>query len=532
MHETESIAYELASAFASGLTEAASMQAVVAERGMQSQTYGAGGRPARLGGRNGMPLLLARMRSAAGATDALCVEVAVTETGEYTVTYSGDVPSLPPRVVLDRAYRFPNHPLPGMARTEAAVTDGRPTDPAIVAEVRVLVDEFIREHTRLHGSAPVLGSGYTEAEILAAEARLGARLPEDLRALYRTVHDDSLESGLLAGYSLASLEKVVEWHRPDDSFEYGPNAGFSGLLDAGLFAYDPVVFETYPHGRVRRLSRNDRWVMFAPDYGMNYAAVDLDPAPGGAYGQVLKFGRDVHGPAQYIAPSVRHLVHAALAAMRTAQPGEEWTADRRPRPDHQWSVDLGAADLAAEVAAHHQPEAVQAVHLRQVDRVRLTDLAGFPNLRSIRMLDVRQVAEHVDLSIAAGQPVEQVHITARSFDPRLLASAPTVRYLTLGGNSDPVSVAALAELPELVRLDLADADVADIASVAGFPALRVLILDDRQWNELLATGRVPQQLTGAGLGGHTSVAQAAAWLTAVQGPDRPACGHRTIRGRL
>jgi hypothetical protein len=103
------------------------------------------------------------------------------------------------------------------------------------------------------------------------------------------------------------------------------------LSDEGLFAYDPVVFETYPYGHVRRLSRNDGWVMFAPDCSGNDAIVDL--------------------------------------------------------------------------------------------------------------------------SIPPGLPVEHVHIVAERFEPHRLAVTPTIAYVTLAGNTEPVSVAALAGLPNLVRLD-------------------------------------------------------------------------------
>lgn len=528
MNEIASAAHQLAAAFGSRLPQTCSLHAVVTANGQRSQAYDAAGRRVRLDGANNMTSLLAQFRSRAGAAGACCLELTVTEAGEYTVTYSADLPALPPRVVLDGSYRYPDNPAPGMDRHDAAFNDARPTDPAVLAQVQSLVDEFRREHLRVRDAAPALPAGYSEEQILAAEARLGARLPEDLRALYRVVHDDVHESGLLGRYSLAPLESVLEWHNPHAAdFD-----GFGGLLETGLFEYDPVVFETHPHGRVRRLSRNDWWVAFAPDLGMNCATIDLDPAPAGAYGQVLLFGRDVHGPAEYVAPSVGHLLRAAVADMRAARPGDVWDPVEHPTADHEWLVDLGDADLAREVAAHPDAQAIQKVHLCKTDRVRLADLAGFPHLRSIRALDVRGQAGQIDLSLTPGQPVEQIDITAAHFEPRLLTSAPTLRYVKLGGNSEPVSIAALSGLPELLRLDLAEAEVTDLASIAGFPALRVLILNARQWDELLATGWTPHKLAAVGLDGPTGVAQAAAWLNTVRAPDQPAHGVHTIRGRL
>ena len=428
------------------------------------------------------------------------------------------------RVVFDDGYRFPNHPKPGMSKPAAAVNDGRPTDPAVLAEVQALVAEFVERSTRLRGEAPQLTTGYSEAEIFAVEERLGARLPEDLRALYRTIHDDDGESGLLGRFNPAPLERVVAWYHEGD-----PG---SDLWDDGLFAHDPVVFETHPYGHVRRLSRNDWWVTFAPDYGGNDAAVDLDPAELGAYGQLLTFGRDVHGPIVYVAPSVRHRVRTVLAAMRGARPGDEaWATSGWDTAGHQWLIDVGEAVLTDKVAAVADPSVVQLAHLRQAERVRLADLAGFSHLRSIRVLDVRRRAEHVDLSIPPGLPVEQVHVVAKRFDPHRLAATPTIAYLTLGGNTEPVSVAALARLLNLVRLDLADAAVADVGSIAAFPALRVLSLNAQQWDELRRSGWTPSRLAAAELGGGASVAEAAAWLPAIRGASHPEVRLRTIRGR-
>lgn len=428
-------------------------------------------------------------------------------------------------MVFDDGYRYPNHPRPGIGEPRVAVNDGRPTDPAVLAEVQALVTEFVERYTQLRGAPPLFTSGYSEAEIVEVEERLGARLPEDLRALYRTIHDDNGEYGLLARFSPAPLEQVLAWYQEGDLL------GWHGWDDE-LFAYDPVAFETYPYGHVRRLSRHDWWVTFAPDYEGNYAAVDLDPAGLGAYGQLLTFGRDVHGPVVYVAASVRHLMGTVLAAMRGAEPGDEqWHAGGWRTAGHQWLVDVGDAALVDKVAAVPDASVVQLAHLRRVDQVRLADLAGFPRLRSIRMLDVRQKAEYVDLALPPGLPVEQVEVVAKWFEPHRLAATPTLAYVTLGGNSEPVPVAALAGLPNLLRLDLAEAAVADVGAIAAFPALRVLSLNARQWAELLRTGWTPSRLAAAELGGAASVGEAAAWLPAIRGAGHPPVRYRTIRGR-
>jgi cell wall assembly regulator SMI1 len=533
--EIEAAMHQLGAAFAAGLTQPGSMQAVLWDRGgrwdrgHRRQTFDTAGNGARIGNWTktfdaGLFALMARVESREGVDGEFVVELTATQSGDYVVSYSADLPSLPARVVFDDGYRYPNHPRPGMSKPLGAANDGRPTDPAVLAEVQAQVTEFVEWSTRLRGEPPRFTPGYSEAELLALEARLGARLPEDLRALYRTIHDDNGESGLLGRFSPAPLEQVVTPYT---------EGGLYGVheVDEGLFAYTPVVFETHPYGHVRRLSRNDWWVTFAPDWGGNCAAVDLDPAELGAYGQLLTFGRDVHGPVAYVAASVRHLMRAVLAARRGAEPDDEtWIVGEWSTPGHQWVVDVGEAALADLVAAIADASVIQQAHLRKVGRVRLADLAGFPRLRSVRILDARQKAGYVDLSIPAGLPVEQVHVEAERFDPRRLAATPTIAYLTLGGNAEPVSVAALAGLPNLVRLDLAEAAVADVGSIAAFPALRVLSLNPRQWDELLRTGWTPSRLAAAELGGHASIAEAAAWLGAIRGAGHPPVRHRTIRG--
>jgi cell wall assembly regulator SMI1 len=540
--EIEAAAHELGSVFAAGVEQPGSMQAVVTDGGYSGHTYDVAGNGALIGYwgetlRAGLVALRAQVRSREGSSGVLVVELTATRTGDYTVSYSGDLPSLPARIIFDAGYRYPNHPQPGIRKPPAAGNDGRPTDPAVLAEVQALVAEFVERHTHLQGAPPLFTPGYSEAEILAAEERLGVRLPEDLRALYRTIHDDTWESGLLGRFSPAPLEQVVAWYQeggPGSPRWYGSDDRLSEYDPDGLFAYDPVVFETYPHGHVRRLSRNDWWVTFAPDHSGNDAAVDLDPAELGAYGQLLMYGRDVHGPIVYLAASVRHLMRTVLAAMRRAAPGDEdwaWHAVGWSVPDHQWFVDVGGAALVDEVAAIPDASLIQRAHLRQVGQVRLVDLADLPQLRSIRVLDSRQKAERVDLSIPPGAPVEQVHVQAKRFEPQRLAATPTLAYVTLGGNSEPVSVAALAGLPNLVRLDLAEATVADIGAIATFPALRVLSLNPQQWAELLGTGWTPSRLAAVGLGGRASLAEAAAWLTAMPGAGHAAVRYRTIRGR-
>jgi hypothetical protein len=148
-------------------------------------------------------------------TRPLVVEVRIDRSGSYEFRHTFELdsssPAEPPaQLVLDPDYRYPNHPPPGMAPPPEATVSERPTDPVALATVRALVDEFTTRYTAVKGRPPEFDAGYSEEEILAAENAIGMRLPEDVRALYRTIHDDIHEHGLLGAQSLLPMEKVTE----------------------------------------------------------------------------------------------------------------------------------------------------------------------------------------------------------------------------------------------------------------------------------------------------------------------------------
>ncbi|MEU4623468.1 SMI1/KNR4 family protein [Actinoplanes sp. NPDC023801] len=365
MNRTEDVLHRLGSAFVAGLRQPGYQLITAHGHGYQAQAYTREGEPALIGHWPGRDLDEALSALKEIADGVLVIEVVGEPEGRYVIHWTHD--PAPARIVLDEDYRFPGHERPPVRQPGAP--DQRPTDPEVLAGMRELVAEFVRRHHQ-DGYAP----GYREDEIRAAEHRLGTRLPEDLRALYRIVHDDREESGLP----------------------------------------DPAVVQ----------------------------AVDVLEAPG----------------------------------------------------------------------------------------VSFADLSGLPHLRSIV---VHAATGPVDMTIPPGLPVEKVHVVAAGFDPALLAGArppngsPGLRFLTLAGNTAPVSIAALAALPGLLRLDLSGAAVTDIEAIAGFPALRVLVLNERQWTTLLAAGRLPGTLAAVSLAGDAGVAESTRWQKAFG----RAATHHTLEGR-
>jgi len=426
------------------------------------------------------------------------VEVRVKSTGEYTFTGCSDLEEVSNgRVVLDKDYRYPGHPLPGMPRPAGTEPTGAPTDPTVLAEVTALAGEFAERYTEIVGHAPDWREPCTEEELAAAEASMGVRLPADVRALYLVADGDFEETGLLGRNSLFPLAEVVEQYLTDKPGSYGWEDDLSD---------DGVVFEPVPFGRVKRLSRNDFWVTVGSDRAGNYIAVDLDPAECGHAGQVIRYGRDIYGPLKYVSTSVLAMLTEVVEALRAGRYGV--LDDKYLRADVPGSddtrrygerIDFAAAlDLAATVADLDDPELVQEVNL---DFPLDLDLAGLEPLTSLRTLSFN--SQWVKPSIGGLKALESLEITAHKVDLTGLAGHPTLWYVKLGDIVEPMDLTPLRTLPQLVRLDIAGSAVQDINLVCDMPNLRVLRLDAEQLRRLLAGGKPLSGLAALYIAGRT-----------------------------
>ncbi|GGM55924.1 SMI1/KNR4 family protein [Dactylosporangium sucinum] len=379
----------------------------------------------------------------------------------------------PVRVALDPQYRHPNHPAPGMPRPPGTAVADRPTDPAVLAEVRGLVGAFVERP----GGPSHLGEGCSEADLLAAETAMGLRLPEEVRALYRTVRADPREQGLLGAQSLLPLDEVVAEYLAGEPGSYGWNDG--------VFGVEPVVFESYPPGVVRRVSRSDWWVTIASDNGGDWCAVDLDPAPGGRPGQLVEYGRNIVGPVGYVADGVLTLLRHG--------------GGRSPDSPH--------CEVVTAVADARDP---QQLYLNDAGDV---DLAALARLRNLRQLSINR-AGRVCGSLAHAVPLEFLSITADSVDVRALAGHPTLWKLTLRGLRHPVPAEALAALPALAHLDVAGVEVDGLEQLAALPGLRVLEASRAQWQRL---DTVPPRLAAAAVTDPMPLAEALEWAARLRG---------------
>jgi cell wall assembly regulator SMI1 len=298
------------------------LQAVCRKRMFELKQFESGGEPVRSFTPSGVTdavMTLTNELWDAPEDGVLVIVLRVAATREFEFRYSTGLRSLSPaRVVLDQGYRYPGHPLPGMPAPPTAVITDMPTDAGTLNTVGRLVEEYIELYNEIMGRLAQFEAGYSEADVADAERRMGLRLPADVRALYRAVHHDAGEYGLLGKYCLMPLHKVVETYLKNAPGSYGRHDD--------LFDLAPVVLDSHPAGRVRRISRSDWWVTIASDIEGNYCAVDLDPAGDGTPGQVIEYGRDIIGPVGYVAPSVTALLAEVVEALRA---GNFW----KPYPD-------------------------------------------------------------------------------------------------------------------------------------------------------------------------------------------------------
>jgi hypothetical protein len=195
-------------------------------------------------------------------------------------------------------------PLPGAAPAPSA-------DPDAVA--RVVAD----------GMSDAVGA--TSEEIDAAEAALpdGARLPEEVRALYGAAGSGNLkliaeegqaEEGRFGGFELVPLRGSVL------RGAFLPAARFSTwTADAGTFAPED------PAGRVQAAIGSPFWFPVGTDGAGNVYAVDLAPAANGHVGQVLFLDHELRAGAVYRAESL-----AALLAGRLVEPDRREASPRSP----------------------------------------------------------------------------------------------------------------------------------------------------------------------------------------------------------
>lgn len=339
-----------------------------------------------------------------------------------------------------------------------------------------------------------LPAGASEDEIAAAEAKLGHRLPPDLRALFALADG----GGDFDGWSRYPLAEVTAMHEITSTRTEG---GWPG-------AWDRVVLDADPAGTVRRASGHPGWIPIADDAGGNFLAVDLAPARNGRPGQVINVGVDWSTRPGYVADSV--------TALLEGPPRRAF-----PRPDLRLERRGGDIDLAP---LRQLPD-VQELRL-YYGTVDTAELAGLHRLRLLAM------TAPADLAPLAALPLEHLMVNAAS-DLAPLAGHPTLRSLALLQGTTPADLAPLRTVAHLHGLSLARAAAAaDLAVLTELPSLMYLDLTFEQWQHLRPLlDRI--DLHAATLSGDPTPREAIAWR-AFFDADAAETARRTrsARGRL
>ena len=146
--------------------------------------------------------------------------------------------------------------------------------------------------------------GATEAEIAAAEARLGVIFPDDLKTLYQV--------------------KRARWEDVGDDYEAAERV--SAAAGCELFALDDLYIAdapsrhrpwqfgamtavvTPPDAAVQGLVGSPGWIAFGDNGGGDRLAVDLTPGPCGHIGQIIMLSHEASIGAELLADCLTDLV--------------------------------------------------------------------------------------------------------------------------------------------------------------------------------------------------------------------------------
>lgn len=357
------------------------------------------------------------------AVDDISFALELSPTGRAVLQLLGPSPAVEPGI---------GDPHPGaLLLVEGALAEPwrRPPDPVPGAVPAPTVDPALLERTLRERLPDAIGA--TEAEIAAAEARLGVTLPDELRALYRVtrarwedwgddyaVADRVFEAVGCELFSLDDLHIADAPSRPT-SWEFA--------------AMDAVV--TPPDAEVQGLVGSPGWIAFGDNGGGDRLAVDLTPGPRGHLGQIIMLGHEDHTGADLVAGSLTDLVLHG--------PGEERRGRRRDDLPVVAYVNLRGV-MSVEAAAHPALE-VLSLGVREDEPFGLAPVVGLPRLRTLSaypgtLADPLEIAALTGLEYLALGPEEWRLLLDAGAVPRTLLAASIKAH----GDRHPLPIVDLA----------------------------------------------------------------------------------------
>ncbi|GAA2094307.1 SMI1/KNR4 family protein [Streptomyces albiaxialis] len=272
--------------------------------------------------------------------------------------------------------------------------------------------------------------GATEEEIAAAEARLGVRLPEELRVLYRVTRARWEDWG--DDYEAADgvFEAVrCELSSVDDLYA----AGASIRHCRWEFAAKEAVV-TRPDAAVQGVVGSPGWIVFGENGGGDRLAVDLTPGPRGHTGQIILIGHEESVGAELLADSLTDWVL------------DRETHERRQRGEEPPLVaHVNRARIKSVREAARPGLEVLSIGAWDGAPFSLAPVIGLPRLRTLAayagtLADPLEIAELTGLEFLELGPQDWRVLLDADAVPRSLSAASITAY----GDHDPLPLVAVA----------------------------------------------------------------------------------------
>ncbi|MGW9213231.1 SMI1/KNR4 family protein [Embleya sp. NPDC055664] len=281
--------------------------------------------------------------------------------------------------------------------------------------------------------------GATEAEIAAAETRLGIALPDELKALYRVTRSH-----------------WEDWQDDDEAARRQSEAVRCELFGlADLYVAEAATryflwrfaamdaIDLRPDAAVQGLVGSPGWIVFGDNGGGDRLAVDLTPGPRGHTGQVIILSHEESVGAGLVADSLTDMM---LDRRRRAESGLRGAG--RESPAVAW---VNASSVRSLEAAAHPGLEVVSIGVWNDPPLSLAPLIGLPRLRTLTaypdtIADPREIAGLTGLEYLELAPRDWRVLLDAGVVPRGLQAAS----IKASHDDDPLPVAALAD--ELLAL--------------------------------------------------------------------------------
>ncbi|WGP12139.1 SMI1/KNR4 family protein [Streptomyces sp. SH5] len=301
-------------------------------------------------------------------------------------------------------------------------------DPAHGARPAPAADPELLERTLRERLPDAIGA--TEEEIVAAETRLGVRLPEELKALYRVTRarwedwgDDYERAVGVFEATRCELAAVDELYIAEASTRH---------CRWEHAAMEAVV--TRPDAAVQGVVGSPGWIVFGENGGGDQLAVDLTPAPGGHTGQIILISHEESVGAELLADSLTDWVLDREAHERRHR-GEE-----PPLVAH-----VNHASITSVREAAHPGLEVLSIGVWDGAPFSLAPVVGLPRLRTLAayagtLADPLEIAELTGLEFLELGPQDWRALLDAGAVPRSLSAASITAY----GDQAPLPVVAIA----------------------------------------------------------------------------------------